>query len=414
MKLLLVHQHLGAWGGAETNLLLTAVELQRRGHVLSLLYQSATGRNEKDWRMAFSDCIRLPEQEAGSTAQSVLRDFGPELVYLHNLADLEVLEVLVQSRVPLVRMVHDHTLCCLRGYKYNYFTRNVCSRPASLHCVFPCLANVARNRTGPLPLRWASFTAKQKEIRLHRHCHSLVVFSHYMKQELERNGFDPQRIEVLAPAFDNGAPRPLSSLSERNLVLFAGQIIRGKGVDVLLRALARLKTPFQCVIAGDGNHRRHCERLSARLGLQQHVRFCGFLPHDELERYYREASLFAFSSVWPEPLGIAGLEAMRYGVPVVAFDTGGVRQWLRDGENGFVVPWMDTQLFAARMDELLRNKELARSLGGQGLKLASRDYAPGAAIDALETLLLRVARARQSQATTRPEPWLQSSVSAYD
>jgi hypothetical protein len=189
MKLLFVHQHLGALGGAETNVYLTAAELQRRGHVLGLLYQSGTGRNELDWRLAFSECFPMPAPGAAGTAQAVLDGFGPDLVFLHNLADLEALQALTQSRVPVVRMVHDHTLYCLRGYKYNVFTRQPCARAASLHCVFPCLANIARDRTSPLGFKWKSFAHKREEMRLHRHCQRLVVFSEHMKQELERNGF---------------------------------------------------------------------------------------------------------------------------------------------------------------------------------------------------------------------------------
>jgi glycosyltransferase involved in cell wall biosynthesis len=414
MKLLFVHQHLGALGGAEANLLLTAAELQGRGHVLGLLYQQPTGHQEKDWHLAFSACFPLPEQNPALTAQTVLNDFAPDLVFLHNFSHLEVLEVLTQSRVPLVRMVHDHNLYCLRGYKYNYFTRQVCTRPASGYCVFPCLANVVRDHTGPLPVRWASLSAKRQEIRLNQQCDCLVVFSEFMKQELMRNGFEAQRIEVLTPVFADDTPRPLSSLGERNLVLFAGQIIRGKGVDVLLRALARLKTPFEGVIAGEGSHRRHCERLCARLGLQERVHFRGFLSHEELEPYYREASVFAFSSVWPEPLGLAGLEAMRYGIPVVAFDTGGIRQWLRDGQNGFLVPWMDTTLFAARIEELLRDKELARTLGRRGLELVTSEYAPSHAIDSLERLFLRLQREAQAQAPTRLDSQLPILISTHD
>jgi len=83
----------------------------------------------------------------------------------------------------------------------------------------------------------------------------------------------------------------------------------------------------------------------------------------ELKEFYLEASLFAFSSLWPEPFGLAGPEAMRYGLPVVAFDAGAVSEWLHDGENGWLVPWGDTTAFAQRIEQLLQNKDLARELG---------------------------------------------------
>ena len=83
----------------------------------------------------------------------------------------------------------------------------------------------------------------------------------------------------------------------------------GDGVlDVLLEALARVKTKFECVILGDGNHKPFCEDLSRRLGLADRVHFKGFIPQEELKGYYRECSVVALSSVWPEPIATIGLD----------------------------------------------------------------------------------------------------------
>jgi glycosyltransferase involved in cell wall biosynthesis len=100
--------------------------------------------------------------------------------------------------------------------------------------------------------------------------------------------------------------------------------------------------------------------------LKDRVKFHGFVARDELKHFYQQASLLAVSSVWPEPFGLVGREAMCHALPVVGFDAGGIREWLFDGENGFLVPWMDTDAFAARMEQLLRDKELARKLGRAG------------------------------------------------
>ena len=96
-----------------------------------------------------------------------------------------------------------------------------------------------------------------------------------------------------------------------------------------------MTAPLKCVILGDGNHRADCERLSERLGLADRVKFVGFVPQARIAAYYHDASLAVMSSVWPEPFGATGLEAMRCGLPVVAFDAGGIREWLTDGVNGF-------------------------------------------------------------------------------
>src|SRR5262249_18349401 len=162
-------------------------------------------------------------------------------------------------------------------------------------------------------------------------------------------------IHAPVPSSECGVPSAgaaQSSFSPRNLLVYAGQVIRGKGVDVLLESLAQLQAPFQCVILGDGSHRPFCQALCAELGLANRVSFKGYVPPEEMPIYYSEASAAVMSSVWPEPFGAVGLEAMRYGLPVVAFDVGGIGEWLVDGQNGFLVPRMDRAQFAARLAQL--------------------------------------------------------------
>jgi glycosyltransferase involved in cell wall biosynthesis len=231
-----------------------------------------------------------------------------------------------------------------------------------------------KNAGGGFPLKWVSYSSKKREIELNQRFDRMVVVTTYMRDELLKNGFDAKRIEIHAPVPRMGDPNLRSSFSDRNLIIYAGQIIRGKGVDVLLEALARVKANFECVILGDGNHKAFCEELSRKLGLSGRVTFKGFVPQEELKNYYRECSVVALSSVWPEPIATIGLEVMRYALPVVGFDAGGIKDWLIDGHNGFLVKWMDRDAFAARIDELLNNKPLAKRMGEAGLKLVSERY----------------------------------------
>ena len=163
-------------------------------------------------------------------------------------------------------------------------------------------------------------------------------------------------------------------------------------MDVLLEALAQVRAPFECLIFGDGNHRARCEELSRRLGLDGRVHFKGYVPPRELENFYEQASLSVVSSVWPEPFGATGLEAMRHGLPVIGFDAGGIKEWLLDGENGFLVPWMDRAQFARRIDQLLENKTLARQLGERGRQLLRDKFNFEQYIDGLEEMFLRLTR----------------------
>lgn len=388
MKILYVHERFGALAGAEANAFITAQELSARGHHTGLLHGPGTGKNEEGWNHVFSERFALTGDSAAQT-RAALAKFRPDAVYVHKMADLEVIQTLVDSGLPLVRMVHDHDIYCMRSYKYHYFSRKICTRAASLYCVFGCGACVVKNNSGGFPLKWVSYRAKQREIALNRRFHRMAVVTEYMRDELLHNGFDAERIEIHAPVPRMGDPGLRSTFSDRNLILYAGQIIRGKGVDVLLESLARVKSKFECIILGDGNHKASCEELSRKLGLEDRVHFMGFIPQEELKACYRECSVVALSSVWPEPIATIGLEVMRYALPVVAFDAGGIKDWLKDGFNGHLVPWMNRDAFAAALDDLLQNKTRAKHLGENGLRLVSARYDFPSYIAGLETMFER-------------------------
>jgi glycosyltransferase involved in cell wall biosynthesis len=399
MNLLYVHESFGSLGGAEANVIITAAEMKARGHTVGLWTRRATGRGEERWREVFGDRIHWLDREellAVRTARS------PDVVYVHKWDDLPSLEALTTSGLPLIRMVHDHDIYCLRSYRYHPLTRKVCHRPASLYCVFPCLATLKRNRGGGFPFTWVSYFDKLRELELNRRFHRHLVVTRYMQHELELNHFAPDHIEIFPPV-----PRPVESLrsnfSERNLLLYVGQLIRGKGVDVLLRALAKVTLPFEAVILGDGNHKAECERLAVELGLSDRVTFAGFIPQEQLKNYYREASAVLISSLWPEPIATVGLEVMRFALPVIAFDAGGISDWLHDGETGYLVPWKDEEAYARRIEDLLKDKARAKAMGERGLEIVTRDYDFGRYLERLEDLFSRVSREVASQ-TGAPKP----------
>ncbi|MEO5803094.1 MAG: glycosyltransferase family 4 protein [Verrucomicrobiota bacterium] len=374
MKLLFVHNRFGALAGAETNAHITATELKRRGHGVGLIHGPSTGKAESAWQETFSHRFSLSRQGNAMRVRAALEIFQPDLVYVHKMDDLEVIEALIASQIPLVRMVHDHDIYCMRSYKYHYFSRKICTRAAGPYCVFPCGAFLHRNHGAGFPIKFVSYKDKKREIRLNQKFQRMIVVTNYMKDELLRNGFAPDKIEIHAPVPRMGDPALRSNFSERNLIVYAGQIIRGKGVDILLESLKRLTIPFECIILGDGSHKSFCEKLSKKLKLDDRVRFMGFVPQEELKNFYRECTIMAISSVWPEPFATIGMEAMRYGIPVVAFDAGGIKDWLIDGENGFLVRWMDRDQYAARLEQLLRNKPLAREMGERGHRLVDEHY----------------------------------------
>jgi glycosyltransferase involved in cell wall biosynthesis len=123
-------------------------------------------------------------------------------------------------------------------------------------------------------------------------------------------------------------------------VLFAGRMTTLKGGDLLVDAVARasqrLGRTIPLLMAGDGPQRAAWAAQAASLGVD--VEFTGWLDRNRLAAVFQRASVVVIPSVWPEPFGLVGLEAGAMGLPAIAFDVGGIREWLRPGENGVLVP----------------------------------------------------------------------------
>ena len=155
------------------------------------------------------------------------------------------------------------------------------------------------------------------------------------------------------------------------IVLFVGRLFENKGADMLLDAARRMATACHVVIAGDGPARATLEAMATPLRLRHRVTFTGWTKPEEIDEWYARSSVVAVPSLWPEPYGLVGVEAMTHAKPIVAFDVGGVRTWLRDGVNGVLLAAKDVAGFAAALDRLLADPVLAKRMGDAGAEMVA-------------------------------------------
>jgi glycosyltransferase involved in cell wall biosynthesis len=286
-----------------------------------------------------------------------------------------------------VRMIHDHDLVCLRRHKYFPLNSRVCDRPAGPACYLN-LCFVQRAPPGSrLPIAFKGVGGVKAAIRAHHQVRRLMVGSRWMERELIVNGLDPARIAIVPPipaALAQSRPLPASGQPE---VLFVGQVIRGKGVDLLLRALTRVPGNWHTTIVGTGNHLDTCRALAETSGISEHVTFSGWVPHDALEPYYARAAVCVVPSRWPEPFGMVGVEAMARGRPVIGFAVGGIPDWLNDGVTGILVPEADTAALGAAIARLLADPRRAAELGQAGLARVRERFQPDQYLDRLMQIL---------------------------
>ncbi len=141
---------------------------------------------------------------------------------------------------------------------------------------------------------------------------------------------------------------------EANRILFVGRLTTEKGIDVVLRALARLDPALDTTfdIVGGGDQRRNLEQLAEQLGVSDRVTFHGHASEEELRALYTRASVFAIASI-AELQSIATMEAMASGLPVVAADAVALPHLVHDGENGYLFEPGNVDQLTARLTDVL-------------------------------------------------------------
>jgi glycosyltransferase involved in cell wall biosynthesis len=386
VRILFVNTYCGKFGGVEQNIADVARGLRGRGHRCSLVYSQETEKHADAYKRGFDDATRGGRGETlTTTIGKRLQDAAWDAVYVHKLESVAPLYPLKGS-ARMVRMIHDHDECCPRHHKYFAFSNRICTRPAGWRC-WADLAFIERDRGSPLGMRLNSLASHGRELALNRELFDwFLVGSRFMRDELTVNGFAPGRIRCLPPCvrLPERTPTPVP---DNNELLFVGQLIKGKGVDLLLDAVARLPVPWRLTIAGDGNAREALEQRAAELELGSSVTFAGWVPREELDALYDHCRILAVPSRWAEPFGMIGLEAMHRGRPVVGFAVGGIPDWLADGVTGYAVPERDIGKFAEAVATLLGDIDLARTMGRRGRERLENTFSFEQYLDRLEEVL---------------------------
>jgi glycosyltransferase involved in cell wall biosynthesis len=181
------------------------------------------------------------------------------------------------------------------------------------------------------------------------------------KADLVARGVPAERVEVIYPGVDAEWYRPDPSVrrAPEPTFLYVGRLKRYKGVEYALRAVAAARargSALRLDIAGKGDDRPRLESVARELGLREAVRFLGFVDDETKRRLLRECWAVVFPSP-KEGWGITNVEAAACGTPAVASDSPGLRESVRDGETGYLVPHGDVPAFTERLLALAQDPQ---------------------------------------------------------
>ncbi len=209
--------------------------------------------------------------------------------------------------------------------------------------------------------------------------------------EVVPNPVDARRF---GPHRHGDGPRTRFGLGNRPIALFVGRLQSHKGIEQFVRAAEHTDPDVVHLVVGDGPQRAALERLSHSARYRNKVVFAGRVPYDVLPDYYAAATLGALPSTSRlEAFGIAALEAMATGRPVVVSDIPGVTEVITDGETGLLTDPLNARDLAEKINTLVRDPERAREMGKRARQRVLDHFAIARVVDALEVVYSDTLRA---------------------
>jgi glycosyltransferase involved in cell wall biosynthesis len=256
--------------------------------------------------------------------------------------------VLLQFRVPLIFARQDGILTCPGNNRFLHRSRTVCGRPAGSQCLVihrkeGCLGSFS------LPKQLGRLAFRLRDRLLLRCIRGFVTVSRYGAR------VHGKAARVLYPPCSSGTAAPLGSERDLHRLIFCSRLEKVKGAQDAIRILGLLPESYRLEVLGDGPERGRLSGLAAELHLERRVRFHGWVDRGTRDLALASAGALLMPSLWDEAFGMAGIEALTQGTPVVAYDVGGISEWCRDGA-GVLVPCGNVARAAAAVVEMTEDR----------------------------------------------------------
>lgn len=363
MKILMINDSLKPSGGAEEVFLDEAAGLEKRGHQIIL-------RDEQNLHL-------------GSFASETF-----DLISLHNVFDPDLYEKLV-SIAPTIHYVHDHRTYSVGSSRYHFRSNEICTAPLGLthNLSYAYLEKCASRNL--LKLITETFR-KKRLLKIHNQLKKVIANSNYVKDQLVKNGVNKDLIEVVYPS--RAEYRVEGQVTtDKPVVLFAGRLFVEKGAEYAIRAMQKVGNAYLWIL-GTGWDESRLKTMVKELNLETKVKFLGWLDKKEIGKIYEAATVGVVPSIWPEPFGLSGTNFMSLGKPVVGFDSGGIKEWLTDGETGFLVKRLDVQSLASSINTLLEDDTLRKKMGARAKAVFEEKFSLNVHLDKMEQIFSEVVK----------------------
>jgi glycosyltransferase involved in cell wall biosynthesis len=385
MRILLVNDYATPAAGAEITLKALRDGLRQRGHevrVFSSRAQLIPGPSfADDSCFGTNSTLQVASSTVNISARRslarVLEEFRPDVVHVKMF--LWQLSPLILGPLRRFRSVYHVVIykpICPTGWKMLPDGNRCDSAPGRVCLQSRCMT----------PQTWAIMMLQHNLFRRGMGAFdALVTTSQVMKERLEAEGVGPCRI--IPNGCEERQPRP--PLGDEPRLAYAGRLSPEKGIGTLLHAFKRVLervSEARLRIVGDGPQRAGLERVAGQLGIGGKVEFVGPMQAAEMERKLESAWVQAIPSKWEEPFGMVAIEAMMRGTAVVASNSGGLRDIVRDGVTGLLIVPGDVEVWSKALTRMLTDRHLCEVMGTAGREVALEEYTVERAVDRVVSL----------------------------
>ncbi len=353
MKILFVSYYGWLFGGGETYLFDLADELKSQGNDVRI-FSSNDGEGSK--KINYSYSFKVSKTKVGRALSSlfnprslrefkkVLKDFNPDVVHINSIAyEVSPSITFALKQFPTILFVHAQTMFTV--------DKNL-----------PTLKKI-----------YAHMYVLTNKFLL-RNVDLFLTPSRSLAKTIPKN-FKQSRITAFGIKTMNYSP-----LKNYSNLLFIGRLEKEKGVDVLLDAMKSIVNYDPNVnlnIIGSGGEYKNIKSLIKKLNLNKNVKLLGYLERDKIAHFLKVSTLLIIPSVYEEPFGIVGIEALSVGRPVVGSNIGGISEWL-NSSCGVLVKPNDPKLLAEVILKQLSNKkrldDLSKKAHQESIKYSMKSH----------------------------------------
>jgi glycosyltransferase involved in cell wall biosynthesis len=366
MRVLQIYNRYRTTGHGEDRVVDQTVEVLRSGGVQVTTLEADSRTIERGlFRKVRAAATLAYSNTSYKRASDCITSTRPDVVHAHNLYPLltpSVLRASLDAGVPTVVTAHNYFLTCP---VYTHLSKGeTCTRCVGgneLHCV---TRNCRNNIVESVVYAARSMIVRRRRL-IEDNCTLLIALSEFARRHLRNAGYAGDRIVVLP----NAVPIPENQAmpSTGKYVAFGGRLTYSKGVDVLISAAHRTRLPTR--IAGSIDDADTLLDTSP-----SNIKFLGPLARSALPDFYTNARFLVFPSRWFEMCPLMVLEAMSYGLPVIASGIGSMEELVLNNETGIICAPGDPIQLATAMRRLWESPSECERLGAAARRRIQSQY----------------------------------------